>query len=478
MDFQKKYNHWTNKKGRPYMVTMSNHKKNHLVDWTFSNINTVLLYKMMDMQKIREIMEMNVIFNQMKMNRKMYQTLEETDLNRNKESIMEQLDNEMMDYDNTIQRIKKNLTENVKNYFDLLYEKIFESREKYITSMMLELLEIEKKLLDDKITRSINHKKNEDARIKNMDESKRRRGKLSMCTTDRITCDEFDENEKQVIIHKTQRCKHAISEDYVISWLKKHMDELSLEPKYILEPYMMTEKSIKKAIMSLNVQCNLPDYIRNDHKKIVDSLSFDNICKTYVNLYNIINKLSTNDMKKQYVDILTKGFGMAYRKTILQMGKYVECIFCTDPTFYKSYGTKYEIGQTFLMTNTNVRICMTCNKCWCGTCKMIYLLNSDNQQISHNFLSCAEVEEMIATNDPEHFKKKQDEKYIATFTKKCPKCSVRIEKNEGCNHMICTHCNTHYCWKCDMIFKNDPDMSATIYLHMEMHFQDEFGIIE
>ncbi len=38
--------------------------------------------------------------------------------------------------------------------------------------------------------------------------------------------------------------------------------------------------------------------------------------------------------------------------------------------------------------------------------------------------------------------------WIMTNTKKCPKCSVRIEKNQGCNHMTCRSCSHHFCWLC------------------------------
>ena len=38
-----------------------------------------------------------------------------------------------------------------------------------------------------------------------------------------------------------------------------------------------------------------------------------------------------------------------------------------------------------------------------------------------------------------------------TLTKdvrRCPRCRVRIEKNEGCPHMSCSRCNFYFCWAC------------------------------
>eukprot|EP01095_Lingulamoeba_sp_RSL-Kostka_P012594 TRINITY_DN5008_c0_g1_i2.p1 TRINITY_DN5008_c0_g1~~TRINITY_DN5008_c0_g1_i2.p1 ORF type:complete len:300 (-),score=83.63 TRINITY_DN5008_c0_g1_i2:242-1141(-) len=36
----------------------------------------------------------------------------------------------------------------------------------------------------------------------------------------------------------------------------------------------------------------------------------------------------------------------------------------------------------------------------------------------------------------------------ALWTKKCPNCNTSIEKNGGCHHMTCSHCNTTFCWRC------------------------------
>ncbi|EYU38083.1 hypothetical protein MIMGU_mgv1a025847mg, partial [Erythranthe guttata] len=40
-------------------------------------------------------------------------------------------------------------------------------------------------------------------------------------------------------------------------------------------------------------------------------------------------------------------------------------------------------------------------------------------------------------------------KWIASCTKKCPKCRKKIEKNEGCDHVTCpSPCRYEFCWLC------------------------------
>ncbi len=38
--------------------------------------------------------------------------------------------------------------------------------------------------------------------------------------------------------------------------------------------------------------------------------------------------------------------------------------------------------------------------------------------------------------------------WIMANTKACPKCKRAIEKNQGCNHMICKLCTHEFCWLC------------------------------
>ena len=404
------------------------------------------------------------------------------------------INNEMIYMENQIKMLEQKTKLYANIFFESIYETIYELRNKHIDMILQNLLTVEIKLEEDRKIRMINREKNEERRKKNMLEiTKRQRGKLSRCIMDCVTCEGFEENEICVTIHKTQRCKHVTTEEYATEWLRSNINSLTGELEMITLPHLMTKEFIIQGMQSWTVECKLPDYKRDEYNKIIDATTFEKICKTKVKIYEVINRLSTNELRKQYMELLEKGFYLMYRKVILHRNdEYTECVFCVDPVFNGGLGIKCNRDFAFLMefsprtlfrakpeTNKkNVCVCLTCERYWCILCKNEYLvegnmMNRDNKK-SHNFLSCAETEELMALNDLTLFRKKQDERFIATFTKKCPKCMVNIEKNDGCNHMNCTHCNTHYCWKCDMIFQNDENMSIVIFNHMEMHFQENF----
>lgn len=47
------------------------------------------------------------------------------------------------------------------------------------------------------------------------------------------------------------------------------------------------------------------------------------------------------------------------------------------------------------------------------------------------------------------------ERYMSEIGKHCPECKLTIVKNEGCNHMHCTVCNTDFCWTCGVKYSLD-----------------------
>ena len=39
------------------------------------------------------------------------------------------------------------------------------------------------------------------------------------------------------------------------------------------------------------------------------------------------------------------------------------------------------------------------------------------------------------------------------FIKKCPNCGIITEKDQGCNHMVCSKCQYQWCWLCNEEYK-------------------------
>ena len=57
-----------------------------------------------------------------------------------------------------------------------------------------------------------------------------------------------------------------------------------------------------------------------------------------------------------------------------------------------------------------------------------------------------------ASKDPSQSDRLYNKWVAGANTRKCPKCFVLIEKNDGCAHMHCTQCDAHICWTCGKNF--------------------------
>jgi len=80
-----------------------------------------------------------------------------------------------------------------------------------------------------------------------------------------------------------------------------------------------------------------------------------------------------------------------------------------------------------------------CNCCfaWCWACG----------EESHKPASCGTVNQWNIKNSAES----ENISWIRANTKQCPKCHKPIEKNQGCNHMVCSKaggCGHEFCWLC------------------------------
>jgi hypothetical protein len=119
--------------------------------------------------------------------------------------------------------------------------------------------------------------------------------------------------------------------------------------------------------------------------------------------------------------------------------------FCPTPDCPQVYRAARE-GVFIQCPSCLVRICPNCH--------------SD----AHDGLSCAE-----AGNGDDLFQEWAGKRGV----KQCPGCKIGIEKDEGCNHMVCTVCKTHICWVCSQTFPNGDG----IYAHMHSE-HGGFGLAE
>lgn len=76
----------------------------------------------------------------------------------------------------------------------------------------------------------------------------------------------------------------------------------------------------------------------------------------------------------------------------------------------------------------------SCGSMYCFKCS----------QEAHRPALCEEVEQWMIKNSRDS----ENINWIVANTKRCPKCNVHIEKNQGCNHMTCRSCTFSFCWLC------------------------------
>ncbi|XP_003382988.1 PREDICTED: E3 ubiquitin-protein ligase arih1-like [Amphimedon queenslandica] len=127
----------------------------------------------------------------------------------------------------------------------------------------------------------------------------------------------------------------------------------------------------------------------------------------------------------------------------------------TDGEVRKKY--QYLITNSFVQDHPLLK--------WCpspGCCNALLASNNvEHEPVScscgHSFcFKCSRDphEPILCTYLSKWLKKCDDDSetsnWIHVNTKECPKCSATIEKNGGCNHMICCNnsCKAEFCWVC------------------------------
>ncbi|KAA1094333.1 translation termination inhibitor protein itt1 [Puccinia graminis f. sp. tritici] len=105
--------------------------------------------------------------------------------------------------------------------------------------------------------------------------------------------------------------------------------------------------------------------------------------------------------------------------------------------------------------------CFVCKKTWHGPtnkCSIPYLdrlieeyldeqsSNSKRIEIERRVGGQKKLQKLI----DEYLEERANREWKTAHTTTCVTCFIPVEKSEGCNHMICTKCQTHFCFRCGL----------------------------
>ncbi|KAH8921465.1 hypothetical protein BT69DRAFT_1351573 [Atractiella rhizophila] len=116
-----------------------------------------------------------------------------------------------------------------------------------------------------------------------------------------------------------------------------------------------------------------------------------------------------------------------------------------------------------------LRICPSCSFSFCIFCKRVYhgvnpcKIVSSGDGIVGQYIAASEQEKreleirygagVLKKLVDAHLEEKATNEWINSNTQKCPACLSAIQKSVGCNHMTCSKCSKHYCYRCGTSLK-------------------------
>ena len=132
-------------------------------------------------------------------------------------------------------------------------------------------------------------------------------------------------------------------------------------------------------------------------------------------------------LKKDQIEQLNR---ISFESFVIGSDKYKSCSSPDCSWVYKSTSRP----KVFVCPECKTRVCRSCGN------------------LPHELYDTCEAYRM--TKDPSKADELYEKWVSQANTRKCPKCSVMIEKNQGCSHVHCTLCEAHICWKCGKYFKS------------------------
>ena len=201
------------------------------------------------------------------------------------------------------------------------------------------------------------------------------------------------------------------------------------------------------------------DYFKNSNPDFNENKKIQN-----VNCLICEEKLSNNELKKNILNCLHLFCDDCYynyfKEKINIYNNFIETKLINDIQLLEKY--KKLRNRKQLMLNPNIQLCPF------PDCES-YGEKGDNKYVScfdkgHQFcFNC--LKDWHGEKPCEIESDKNFEKWKNSYkVKRCPNCKFFIEKNDGCNHIICSNCQYQFCWLCLKQYKSDHyDLSGKCF---------------
>ena len=279
--------------------------------------------------------------------------------------------------------------------------------------------------------------------------------------------DFFDEFVFQCINKKCSKQKYLIEKSL---YAKKDVGKILIEKvKRKLNECKSKDINFDNVLhILLELQIDIRSVVSNQYdfednhfyRCLIDTIPQTTELKNIPKLFMCINNFMTEFFSKDIVNSPTvtslferlTNFSDKYLDTVQFSGYYTLnhdiAIIKKNITFLTEKLEKMSLEILLNPTHT----CIYCNEIYCLTC-----------DVYKRLCTCEKIE----SEDDLLTKQK-----IYEITKPCPKCGIRIQKNDGCNHMICggesgrhdllspKTCGQDWCWLCNLPYpENFPHES-------------------
>jgi hypothetical protein len=243
-----------------------------------------------------------------------------------------------------------------------------------------------------------------------------------------------------VPIHKTRRHIHGVPNEFLESYVYNMIETAEWEKvnsTYYTSSRYINECAIYKCPEKFYINNILKKTNKNEtEKKEQKCCAKINVFEKILELEKFFNSVAYQKIYKFFIKKLIDNFRINFPKK----SKYIT--YCVGECIHT-------VGYIHNGIPNGKQNCYSCKINYCRECGTIPF---------HTGRLC-KFEDDVSFENPENYRK-------------CPSCSIWIEKEEGCDHIKC-NCGVHFCYHCrGVLCANDPYYHICKMNDPDPHFRD------